>query len=382
MKEFFWKVLFVIFLVGLGYFLYQAVLIEKEKFELKEKERKEKVVSLRKKPEKAYWQKPKETEIKSLKKKKEEEDFLVETKIISGPEEGEVLKETNIVTFEFEGKIISQKEIKKPIAFETKLEPQEKEWKTTYFSWRTLKLDPKIKEFRFLVRAKVGDKVDLTPEERTFFLDVSPYFGKIKIERVLKGETPVIVLKPADLEENEKIKISGFKIKGKKFQKEIKNAVKIWKPGAKEEKVFLEKNQKAYLIGANSPLGKSFLLNKCMGYLKENYKFYPSFYTYCPKPEKEELASLSEECQEFILKLGNCEIPDWQGNFTISKDEKCVDFLEEHFNYGSCLKNHQKDEDFFKNIWYLYLGEFSLNRFHDQIEIYDENQKLVFKYIY
>ena len=35
MKEFFWKVLFVIFLVGLGYFLYQAVLIEKGKFELK-----------------------------------------------------------------------------------------------------------------------------------------------------------------------------------------------------------------------------------------------------------------------------------------------------------------------------------------------------------
>ena len=182
MKEFFWKVLFVIFLVGLGYFLYQAVLIEKGKFELKEKERKEKVVSLRKKPEKAYWQKPRETEIKALKKEKEEEDFLVETKIISGPEEGEVLKETNIVKFEFEGKIISQKEIKKPIIFETKLEPQEKEWKTTYLSWRTLKLDPKIKEFRFLVRAKVGDKVDFSPAKRTFFLDVSPYFGKIKIE--------------------------------------------------------------------------------------------------------------------------------------------------------------------------------------------------------
>ena len=387
MKDFLLKLSFFIFLGALGYFVYQVISIEKEKFLLKEKERKEKSYYLEKSSPKKEWSSPKSPEIKTSKKVEIKpplkETYILETKIISGPKENEILKETNLVKFEFEGKIISKKQIKKTIYFETKLEPQEKEWQKTYLNWRKIKLDPKIKKFKFLVRARTDEIIDNTPAQRNFFLDISPYFDKIKIESVWRwAEIPVIVLKVKNLEKNETINISGFKIKGKKFQKEIKKATKIWKQGAKEKEIFVKNYQKIYLIGDKSPLGKSFLLNKCMGYLKENFQFFPDFYTSCPKPKIEEISYLSETCQEFILNLGNCQIPNWQRNYEISRDSKCIDYLQNHFNYSSCLKNHQKDKDFFENVWYLYLGKFSLNKLHNKIELFDKNNKFISKYIY
>jgi len=379
MKDFLLKLSFFIFLGFLGYFVYQVISIEREKFILKEKERKEKSYYLEKNLPKKEWSSPKSSEIKSPPK----ENYLLKTKIISGPKENEVLKDTIFVKFEFEGKIISKKQIKKTIHFETKLEPQEKEWQKTYLNWRKIKLDPKIKKFKFLVRARTDKVIDKTPAQRIFFLDTSCYFDKIKIENVWRwSDVPVIVLRTKNLEKDEKINFTGLKIKGKKFQKEIKKATRIWKQGAKEEDVIAKNYQKIYLIGEKSPLGKSFLLNKCMGYLKENFQFFPNFYTRCPKPKIEEISHLSETCQEFILNLRNCEIPNWQKNYEISRDSKCVDYLQSHFNYSSCLKNHQKDKDFFEDAWYLYLGEFSLNKLHNKIELFDKNNKFISRYIY
>ena len=306
--------------------------------------------------------------------------YSVRTKIISGPKENQVLKEKK-VTFKFRA-FIFPKPAKKPY-FEVKLEPQEKFWKKIFQSEITYQLDSKFKKFEFFVRACLDDFCDPYYQKVTFFLNTSPYFENLKIVQVWRwSQIPVIELEIRNLKEGQRLNVSKFKVKGKKFYKEIGKAKELWRYGGKEKEVLVENYQRVYLIGTSSPLGSSFRLNKCFGYLKNSFKFFPDFYFLCPKPKLKEISFLSPLCQEFILNLRNCEIPNWQNFREIAIDKKCVTYLNQHFNYNGCVKDHYLDDDFLKNTWYLYLGKFSLNQLHDQIQIFDENKNLVTEFFY
>jgi len=198
--------------------------------------------------------------------------------------------------------------------------------------------------------------------------DISPYYGKVKLStiRAKTSYRPSLITLSVRVYSGEKINMTGWKIKARKGE------------------IIIKENTKIYLINDSNPLGrnKNFCLNKCFGYIKNYNSFYPSFYAYCPKPKLEDVSHLNPYCQEYILRLSSCEIPNYSNNIKIATDSKCVSFLNNTFNYSSCFKQYSQDEDFLKNYWYVYVGTDIVEPLHDTIYLLDPNGLLVDKYMY
>lgn len=315
--------------------------------------------------------------------------ILINTYITAGPEEGEIIEETNRVIFEFEAKI-SPKETEGRVSFETKIEGLDDDWQKTSSQKRIINLPLGPKEYTFLVRAKIKDLIDSTPAKRTFKINVSPYFGKIKISRVKPqiSSRPSLITLRTYLEKEEKINITGWRTRGRKGNFIIRQGIEKYSPlyGYSIAKdILIRRGDTIYLINDSSPLGgnKNFRLNKCFGYLLNSFDFYPSFSKNCPLPNKlEEISHLNEYCQEFILHIRRCEIPDYFNDRRIRSDLECRTHIDENFNYWSCFKNYSRDEDFLKNYWYIYSGHNIVSELHDTLYLRDQNGLLVDKYIY
>jgi len=216
--------------------------------------------------------------------------------------------------------------------------------------------------------------------------DISPYYGKVKISglRAKTSYRPSLITLSVRVYPGEKINITGWKIKARKGEIIISQGIEKYQSHRSPSDIIIKEYTKIYLINDSNPLGrnKNFQLNKCFGYIKNYHSFYPSFYTYCPRPKLEDISHLSPYCQEYILHLSSYEIPNYSNNMKIATDSKCVSYLNNTFNYSSCFKKHSKDENFLKNSWYVYVGTDIVEPLHDIIYLYDPNGLLVDKYMY
>ena len=216
--------------------------------------------------------------------------------------------------------------------------------------------------------------------------DTSPYYGKVRISSV-RAETSYhscLITLSVRVYSGEKINITGWKIKARRGEIIIPQGIEKYQSHRSPSDIIIKEYTNIYLINDSNPLGrdKNFQLNKCFGYIKNYHSFYPSFYAYCPKPKLEDISHLNPYCQEYILRLSNCEIPNYSNNIKIAIDSKCVSFLNNTFNYSSCFKKHSKDDNFLKNYWYVYTGTDIVEPLHDTIYLYDPNGLIVDKYMY
>ena len=143
-------------------------------------------------------------------------------------------------------------------------------------------------------------------------------------------------------------------------------------------------NSDPYVINAN------FLTNKCTRYLDAlpYYRFTPALRRACPAPAKEpNIKNLENECYNFATHLSSCHTPkierDVDGYEFIDNvsglSSNCRAYLQEHFNYNSCVKWHEQDTDFYGNEWRVYLHRswelWAPNREH--VTLYDQSGKIV-----
>ena len=332
---------------------------------------------------------PKESKPSEKKPPETKPAISINAYITSGPEEGEVIEETNKVTFEFKAKV-SPEETEDRVIFETKVEGFDDNWKETSSNQRTINLPSGPKEYTFFVRAKIKDAIDPSPAKRTFKINTSPYFDKIKISSVSSqtSSRPSLITLSTYLEKEEEINITGWQIKGKKGSFTIPQGIEKYNPyynPVPDESIFVKRGDKIYLSGASNPLGRgrNFRPNKCLGYFTNYYDFPIPLPKNCPKPTKEEISHLSPCCQEFILQLGRCEIPDYSSNFRISTDSECVAYLTDNFNYAGCYRNYSRDEDFIGDNWHIYMNRnIVVSNDCDTLYLRDQNGLLVDKYSY
>lgn len=223
-------------------------------------------------------------------------------------------------------------------------------------------------------------------KENTEVKTISPYFGKVKISGIKNKDpySPSLVTLNYSLSRGEKINITNWRIRGRPREVIIPKAIKKYQSNIEPDNIIIENYGTIYLISASNPLGinKNFQLNKCLGYLTSYHSFYPSFYTWCPRPGLEEISHFNPECQEFILRISSCEIPNYSNNFKIATDSECVSYLNDNFNYAGCFGKYNQDKDFLKNIWYLYISSDIAHPLHDTIYLSDQNGLLVDKYVY
>jgi hypothetical protein len=142
-----------------------------------------------------------------------------------------------------------------------------------------------------------------------------------------------------------------------------------------EGPIILNPGDRAYVItGSGQSYGKypiktSFKTNKCSGYIEEQNGRElepPLSGNQCPDLEEEvALDSLPDQCYDFVRDLSRCHIPktgeNYEGERTVDGrtgiPKICVDFIKPYLNYGSCLKRHIGDPDFFGNEWRIYLNQ-------------------------
>jgi len=226
----------------------------------------------------------------------------------------------------------------------------------------------------------------ITPPTGFSLKDLSPFYKKITINYVnpgfySMGEISLSANYNLDLP----LDISGWKIKSNKGEMIIPQAVNNYPPSGFTENsdILLEKNGRVLIYNWPSANGKNLRMNQCIGYLNNTYKFTPSLpCSYVNLYSRDEIATFSGRCQNYILSLGSCRIPTPQDLNTFSNEPACRSFLD-RFSYSGCYLRLQNSPNFLSNEWRIWMpGIWSFDQNHDRVLLLDQNDLLVDVYIY
>lgn len=156
--------------------------------------------------------------------------------------------------------------------------------------------------------------------------------------------------------------ISGLVLRGAGFNTSIlipkAASLPILGTSSVKTDVILPPGGNAIVVSGRSPIGTSFRMNKCAGYLNQFQNYAPDLDRNCPYPADELKAYgpyREVACAEFIEKIPRCEV--FQGAPPKTLSNTCVDFLAEKLNYNACVADHKNDKDFYSNEWRLFLNQ-------------------------
>ena len=107
---------------------------------------------------------------------------------------------------------------------------------------------------------------------------LSPYFGKINISASYAYNyiNPSEIKLSSSLSNNEKVNITGWRIKTNYGEIIIPQAINVYDPSwlSLQEDIILSTNNYVNIYLSINPINKNFRLNKCMGYLQNDYIFF------------------------------------------------------------------------------------------------------------
>lgn len=123
--------------------------------------------------------------------------------------------------------------------------------------------------------------------------------------------------------------------------------------------ITLAPGQQAIVSTGKSPLGASFLENKCIGYLDRSRSYVPYLSQQCPSAREEFDRYFTgnpykdTRCYEAVQNLNTCQIPAVRSNFSSA----CTTFIDQRLSYPGCVATHQYDPDFTRYAtWRVYLN--------------------------
>lgn len=137
----------------------------------------------------------------------------------------------------------------------------------------------------------------------------------------------------------------------------------------KNENITLRPGERAIISSGKSPIGTSFALNKCSGYLGQFQKYTPELKRECPRPEDDVKNYVISDsvCKNFLENLPRCEI--YRGNTPSNLSLECKQFISEKINYNSCVSLHKNDTDFYSGEWRIFLGK--------MVELWKQKQEII-----
>ncbi len=218
--------------------------------------------------------------------------------------------------------------------------------------------------------------------------DLSGQFRKVRISGVQRYKaTQTGVVDTVSLSENigssdAAINITGWKVQANQGSYAIQRAAKIYKTtGSALTNITLANGQSAKIYAGTSAVNANFMGNSCMGYLSSQYNFVPKLTGTCTKPTKNEIATFSGACQDYILKMKTCEAGNASDSRIPATDNACRSFVA-NLNYDGCVKTHQTDAKFLSNTWNVWAGKSFLDPLHDRVLLLDSSGKLVDYFLY
>lgn len=152
--------------------------------------------------------------------------------------------------------------------------------------------------------------------------------------------------------------LTGLSLLQNNFAARVPKAVKVFMRGEiADERLVLSPLPTIFIINSGrSPVGVSFQVNKCSGFLGEYQTFVPPFEKSCPTineilaKQNVPAGAVSADCTKFFDAMPRCSaLPE-------STPAECKSVLAEHAQYNQCVESFKNDADFNKPEWRLYLG--------------------------
>ena len=190
-----------------------------------------------------------------------------------------------------------------------------------------------------------------------------------------------------NLKTGEIIDITGWKIKSNRNEIEIPKAVELYDPSgfSANGDIILKQGNYVDLYSSAGSFNKNIRLNKCFGYLEGIYNFQPAYVpSNCPVFSPSDARQLSGQCQNYVLSLSSCRLPDTVFYNSLPGNDQgnaCRSFLN-NIGYGSCFRSHQNDADFLSSNWIVWLNSQIFDSHHDYVRLYDGQGNLMAEYTY
>ncbi len=216
--------------------------------------------------------------------------------------------------------------------------------------------------------------------------DRSPYYGQVRFGSVYAGSGGSfgqISLYAYFTNESTTADVTGWLIKSNRGGLYIPQAVPIYEPLglAPETDIILHYGDTLDLYSSSAPV--NLRLNECIGYLPNRNQFIPQLPQTCPYfSDRAAIQSFTGACQNYILSLGSCQLPDLSSPQIPTNDYACRQYIQSHFRYSSCFEEHYADYNFLSNQIWAWTGSTPLDPFHDTVTLYDKNGLVVDTYSY
>lgn len=207
---------------------------------------------------------------------------------------------------------------------------------------------------------------------------LSPYFHEVRFGNLSAQQITLY----AYVQGAATVDVTGWSIKTNRGGTYIPQAVNLYDPSGltAASDIRLDSSDYLNLYANSSPTNMR--VNKCSGYLNQVNQFNPPFPSQCPYANRSEISSFSGQCQNYILSIGVCGMPNMASPSIPRNDYSCDTYLQNHFSYKSCFDDHLKDQDFLSNEWRVWMGSSPLDPYHDNVELLDNNGLLVDVYAY
>ncbi len=200
------------------------------------------------------------------------------------------------------------------------------------------------------------------------------------------GERATVTLQ-TNLNDGESVDVTGWMLETNKRRLYLPQAVRAYQVnGANTEgdMVLQKGNYVTLYAGSLSPVGYSFRVNKCMGYLDAEYQFPSLLPNECPVPARSSYETLAGWCQNYIQSLGNCALPStmttnsWRGD----DGNACRSFVNDFFTVAHCYQSFQGDA-LLDNEWRVWVNIANVfDPQHDVVKLINTDGKVISTYVY
>lgn len=193
----------------------------------------------------------------------------------------------------------------------------------------------------------------------------SAYKAKVYIESAYGGaETDpseeYITIK-ADSSNRVPVHITGWRLESSLTGRSVEigkgtPTLVLGQPGD-DSSIALQPGDSAIISSGRSPVGASFRVNICSGYLEQFQDFSPTLSLMCPLPTSEssyDSRNLGEACYRALESIPRCSV---ELNLPAELSEDCRAFVVKNLTYNGCVENHRDNKGFARREWRIYLNQ-------------------------
>jgi len=147
-----------------------------------------------------------------------------------------------------------------------------------------------------------------------------------------------------------------------------------------ESAIYLAPGEGAIVTTGRSPIGVSFRINLCTGYLSQFQNYTPSLPISCPAGRDSDLPIntqiFNDECRDFVNQLSRCQVIT---QFPDTLKYECRDFVSRTYTYNNCVDTYKDRSNFYGGEWRIFLkrdSEIWKSRY-ETIKLLDQSGKTV-----